>query len=113
MLLSDYSFDLPEELIAQYPTDKRTDSRLLHLDRNGHFQDQYFPDCLSHLSEGDVLVLNNTKVIPARLFGHKETGGKVEVLLERITSEQKIIAQMRQHATSLHSDESSWRSEID
>ena len=95
MLLSDYHFDLPEELIAQYPAEKRTDSRLLHLDGNGVYSDLQFPDFLTHLSYGDVLVLNNTKVIPARLFGYKETGGKVEVLLERITSEQDVLAQMR------------------
>ncbi len=95
VLLSDYRFDLPDELIAQYPAEKRTDSRLLHLDSRGRYQDLHFPDILSHLKSGDVLVLNNTKVIPARLFGSKETGGKVEVLLERIISEQDILAQMR------------------
>jgi len=93
--LSDYHFDLPSELIAQYPTKQRTQSRLLHLDAQGYVQDQQFHDCIEHLSAGDVLVLNNTKVIPARLFGQKETGGKVEILLERVLTDNCLLAQMR------------------
>lgn len=95
MHLSDYRFDLPNELIAQYPAQYRTDSRLLHLDAKGHIQDQQFPDCLDHMSQGDVLVLNNTKVIPARLFGQKKTGGRVEILLERVIADDFLLAQMR------------------
>jgi S-adenosylmethionine:tRNA ribosyltransferase-isomerase len=93
--LSDYRFDLPDELIAQYPAQSRTDSRLLHLDMFGAVSDEKFPDCLEHMSEGDVLVLNNTKVIPARMFGKKQTGGRIEVLLERVLGEDLLLAQMR------------------
>ena len=93
--LSDYHFELPNELIAQYPIKERTQSRLLHLGANGEVRDQQFIHCIEHLSEGDVLVLNNTQVIPARLFGQKETGGKVEILLERILSDGRLLTQMR------------------
>ena len=95
MRLSDFRYDLPPELIAQTPAVERTASKLLHLAANGALQDQQFADCLEHLSAGDVLVLNNTKVIPARLFGHKRTGGKVEVLLERVLGASQLLAQMR------------------
>jgi len=93
--LSDYSYELPEELIAQYPTKQRTGSRLLHLAKNGEVSDHQFTDCIDRMSSGDVLVINNTKVIPARLFGRKESGGKVEILIERILSDDGILAQMR------------------
>ncbi len=95
MRLSDYQFDLPQELIAQYPAKTRTESRLLHVDAEGDLSDCQFPDCVAHMNEGDVLVLNNTKVIPARLFGEKQTGGRVEVLLERILFDNVLLAQMR------------------
>ena len=93
--LSDYHFELPNELIAQYPIKERTQSRLLHLGANGDVQDQQFLNCIEHFSAGDVLVLNNTQVIPARLFGQKETGGKVEILLERVLSDGRLLTQMR------------------
>ena len=93
--LSDYRFDLPDELIAQHPAKSRTASRLLYVDELGGLRDLQFPDCVDHMIEGDVLVVNNTKVIPARLFGRKETGGRVEVLLERVLSDDVILAQMK------------------
>jgi S-adenosylmethionine:tRNA ribosyltransferase-isomerase len=78
----DYYYDLPEELIAQAPLTRRDQSRLLHLDRKtGRMAHRVFSDISTLLSPGDVLVINDTKVIPGRLFGRKESGGKVEVLL--------------------------------
>ena len=88
MKLSDFSFVLPENLIAKYPTQQRTASRLLHLDgKNGKVEHTMFADMLKFVEPGDLLVFNNTRVIPARLLGKKETGGQVEVLIERITSD--------------------------
>ncbi len=95
MQLSDFQFDLPPELIAQYPTEKRTASRLLHVSGDGSCHDQQFVDCLEHLKAGDVLVLNNTKVIPARLYGQKATGGRLEVLIERVLDDERLLAQVR------------------
>jgi S-adenosylmethionine:tRNA ribosyltransferase-isomerase len=94
--LSDFHFDLPADLIAQQPLVRRSDSRLLHLARaGGQTTDRSFRDLAGLLREGDLLVFNNTRVIPARLFGRKETGGQLEILLERITSERDCIAQVR------------------
>ena len=95
MQLSDYQFDLPPELIAQYPASQRTASRLLRLDAQGMIADLGFPDCLLSMQRGDVLVLNDTKVIPARLFGKKETGGKIEILIERVLSDTQLLVQVR------------------
>lgn len=95
MKVSDFNFDLPPELIAQFPPENRTDSRLLKLMQGRSVEDARFPDILDELGEGDLVVLNDTRVLPARLFGAKETGGRVEVLLERITSEFGFIAQVR------------------
>ena len=83
MKTSDFYFDLPQELIAQDPLTDRSSSRLLALDKeSGAVSHHTFTDVLDYLKEGDCLVLNNTKVMPARLFGVKEdTGGKIEVLL--------------------------------
>ncbi len=82
MKVSDYNFNLPSELIAEKPTDKRDESKLLVLDSMGHISHRKFSDLLSLLSDKDVLVFNNTKVFPARLIGKKEsTGGRVEILL--------------------------------
>lgn len=92
----DFHFDLPPELIAQQPLERRADSRLLHLPRQiGEPADRRFRDLPGLLSEGDLLVFNNTKVIPARLFGRKETGGRVEVMLERLLSDSECLAQLR------------------
>ncbi len=79
---SDFYFDLPQELIAQDPLSDRSSSRLLMLDKNsGETKHETFKNVIDYLEPGDCLVLNNTKVIPARLLGHRETGGAVEVLL--------------------------------
>ena len=96
MLVSDFHFDLPAELIARYPTKERTASRLLYLNGNtGKFADQHFTDLLEHLNEGDLLVFNNTRVIPARLYGRKLSGGKVEALVERVLDEHRCLAHVR------------------
>lgn len=85
MKVSDFNFDLPEELIAQCPLEKRDSSRLMVLDKEtGEITHRVFHDVLEYLSEGDTLVLNNTRVLPARLIGEKDgTGGKIEFLLLR------------------------------
>ncbi len=99
LLRSDFQFDLPEELIAQFPCPERDASRMLCLraTRSSEllFQDKKFSDLPDFLTAGDLLVLNNTKVIPARLFGFKDTGGKVEIVVERMIDDQSFIAQMR------------------
>ncbi|EXA67805.1 tRNA preQ1(34) S-adenosylmethionine ribosyltransferase-isomerase QueA [Acinetobacter variabilis] len=84
MQLSDFSFDLPDELIARYPLEQRSASRLLHLDAQGQYHDHQFTDILDLLNEGDLLVLNDTKVMKARLKGKRASGGAVEVLVERM-----------------------------
>ena len=84
MQLSDFNFDLPDELIARYPLETRSASRLLHLNANGSYQDYHFTDILDLFEEGDLLVLNDTKVMKARLKGKRASGGAVEVLVERI-----------------------------
>ncbi|WP_159123072.1 tRNA preQ1(34) S-adenosylmethionine ribosyltransferase-isomerase QueA [Acinetobacter variabilis] len=84
MQLSDFSFDLPDELIARYPLEQRSASRLLHLDAQGQYHDHQFTDILDLFNEGDLLVLNDTKVMKARLKGKRASGGAVEVLVERM-----------------------------
>lgn len=91
--LSDFDYELPEELIASQPLESRSDSRLLIV--NGQFEDRNFHNIIDYLNAGDLLVLNNTKVVKARLFGQKPSGGKVEVMLERVISNQEIIAHIR------------------
>lgn len=82
LTLKDFDYELPKGLIASYPTPKRSEARLLVLDRaRGRMAHRVFKDLSDYLQEGDLLVLNNTKVLPARLFGRKPTGGKVEALL--------------------------------
>lgn len=88
MQLSDFNFDLPDELIARYPLDTRSASRLLHLDAHGHYHDHTFTDILDLLNDGDLLVLNDTKVMKARLKGKRASGGAVEVLVERMLDNQ-------------------------
>ncbi|HLV76327.1 MAG TPA: tRNA preQ1(34) S-adenosylmethionine ribosyltransferase-isomerase QueA [Marinobacter sp.] len=96
MNVSDFHFDLPEELIARYPLKQRSASRLLNLDGcSGQTRHLRFADLPDLLESGDLLVFNNTRVIPARLFGRKETGGQVEVLVERLLSEREILAHTR------------------
>lgn len=84
MQLSDFNFDLPDELIARYPLEQRSASRLLHVNAEGQYQDHQFTDIVNLLEAGDVLVLNDTKVMKARLKGKRATGGAVEVLVERM-----------------------------
>lgn len=93
--LSDFDFELPVELIAQSPAAERTGSRLLEVCPGGALRDHRFPDLLSLLSPGDLLVFNNSKVIRARLAAQKPTGGQVELLVERITSPVTATAMMR------------------
>ena len=76
----DFYFDLPDELIARYPAQQRDGSRLLVLQGDGRLEHRQFPDLLDYLREGDLLVFNDTRVIPARLFGAKESGGRIEIL---------------------------------
>lgn len=96
MKKSDFHFNLPKELIAQHPTKQRTQSRLLALNKHtGETQDLQFPDIIQFLNKGDLLVFNNTKVIPARLFGKKVTGGKVEVFIERLLNDNSAIAMFK------------------
>ena len=96
MRRQDFSFDLPEELIAQYPPEVRGGSRLLHLDSlSGDVEDKIFNDLPLLLKPDDLLIFNDTRVIPARMFGHKETGGKLEILIERILDEYCCLAQIR------------------
>ena len=85
MKLSQFNFDLPEEFIAKYPSENRDDARLLVIERNtGKIEHKMFKDVLEYVDEGDVLIMNNTKVFPARMYGNKEkTGAKIEVFLLR------------------------------
>lgn len=97
MKRQDFYFDLPENLIAQHPAKNRRDSRLLVLnsDAEGSLLDQKFPDLLSFIEPNDLLIFNNTKVIPARLFGIKQTGGKVELLIERVIDRSTILTHIK------------------
>ena len=92
---TDFDFDLPPELIAQAPLAERSASRLLLLDVPARaWQDRHFRELPDFLSPGDLLVFNDTRVLPARLFGRKESGGAVEILVERITGVREAIAQL-------------------
>lgn len=95
MRKSDFRFDLPAELIAQFPPMERGESRLLVLDRDETAHDCKFNEILDFLNPNDLLVFNDTKVIPARLFGQKESGGKVELLVERVLDEHHLLAHLR------------------
>ncbi len=95
LTLSDFDYYLPNDLIAQQPPTQRTASRLLHLDSLGKLHDKTFKDFTRLLRPGDVLIFNNTKVINARLVGQKQTGGQVEVLIERITGTHTALAHVR------------------
>ncbi|PCJ28275.1 MAG: tRNA preQ1(34) S-adenosylmethionine ribosyltransferase-isomerase QueA [SAR86 cluster bacterium] len=96
MQLSDFHYELPEELIAHFPANKRSQSRLLALDAaTGDIRHTQFDQLLSFVCEHDLLVFNNTRVIPARLYGHKESGGKIEILIERVMQDNCVLAQIR------------------
>jgi S-adenosylmethionine:tRNA ribosyltransferase-isomerase len=91
-----FQFDLPDRLIARQPTQERQGSRLLYLDSaHDDLQHQRFSDFLDHVQAGDLIVFNNTKVIPARLYGEKASGGKVEVLVERLVDLESVHAHVR------------------
>ena len=93
--LSDFDYDLPQDLIAQFPAEERGASRLLHLNgRSGTFTDRTFRDILELVAPGDVMVLNDTRVIKARLLGRKKTGGRVEVMVERVLDRGEVLAQI-------------------
>ena len=96
MQVADFSFELPDELIASFPLAQRSASRLLCLDgTTGELEHRQFSELTDLLLPGDLLVFNDTRVIPARLFGKKESGGKVELLIERVTGEQTALAHLR------------------
>ena len=93
---SDFHFDLPPELIAQHPLAQRSDSRLLQLSpADGQLADRRFRELPDLLRAGDLLVFNDTRVIPARLHGRKESGGRVEILVERLLNDGECLAQVR------------------
>ena len=96
MQLSDFRYDLPDELIARYPTAERTASRLLVLDgTTGEVRHHQFTDLLAFLKPGDLLVFNDTRVLPARLWGKKSTGGRLEILVERLLDDATVLAHIR------------------
>ncbi|WP_016955750.1 tRNA preQ1(34) S-adenosylmethionine ribosyltransferase-isomerase QueA [Catenovulum agarivorans] len=96
MRVSDFSFDLPDELIARYPAEKRSQSRLLVVDGNsGEINHKVFNQMIDLVTDKDLIIFNNTKVIPARLLGQKVSGGKIEVLVERMLDGNKILAHVR------------------
>ncbi|GJM13574.1 MAG: S-adenosylmethionine:tRNA ribosyltransferase-isomerase [Pseudohongiella sp.] len=96
MQLRDFHYDLPDELIANYPAAKRSASRLLGLDAStGTILHKQFSQLLDFIRPEDLLVFNNTRVIPARLFAQKASGGKVEILIERVLDDNKVMAQLR------------------
>jgi S-adenosylmethionine:tRNA ribosyltransferase-isomerase len=92
--LSDFDFNLPPERIAQFPLPDRSASRLLQLDGD-QITDRHFADIVDQLQAGDLLVMNNTRVLKARFFGVKDTGGQVEVLVERVLDPRTVLAQVR------------------
>ena len=96
MKRTDFDYHLPSELIAQRPLEQRSSSRLLCLDRqSGGVDDRSFSELPELLNPGDLLVFNNTKVIPARLYGFKSSGGRIEILVERLLSQHECLAQVR------------------
>jgi len=96
MKRTDFSYELPPELIAQVPLEQRSASRLLCFERqSGQLTDAQFSDLPQLLNPGDLLVFNNTEVIPARLYGTKASGGRVEILVERLLSQYECLAQVR------------------
>lgn len=95
MHIDAFDFELPEHLIAQYPQTERRASRLLHVNRQGQCLHRGFSEIIDLLNPSDVLVLNNTEVIAARLYGKKPTGGKIEILVERLISEYEVLAHVK------------------
>lgn len=103
MQLNDFNFELPDDLIARYPAAKRSQSKLMRVDGDT-ITHHCFADVIDWINPGDLVVFNDTKVIPARLFGQKTTGGKVEVLVERILDDMRILAQLRVSKTPHEGD---------
>ncbi len=96
MKSSEFDYDLPESLIASFPLEKRDHSRLLVLEREtGNLSDKVFTDMVDYINQGDLLIFNDSRVMAARLFGQKESGGKIELLIERVISSTEIKAHMR------------------
>ena len=96
MYTKDFYYTLPKDLIAQHPPEQRGQSRLLCLDKHtGTIKDKQFIDFIDLIRPDDLLVFNNTRVLPARLFGHKSSGGKVEFMLERVLDTHRVLAQLR------------------
>jgi len=94
MRTDEFDFVLPEALIAQHPPEQRGGSRLLHV-HDGALEDSRFSQLIQNVNDGDVMVLNDTRVIRARLFGIKRSGGKIEVMVERVLNEHEVLAQVR------------------
>ena len=99
MLTKDFSYDLPEDLVAQNPVDERGASRMLVLEKELGITDALFQKLPKYLKSGDLIVLNDTAVIPARLFLEKESGGKIELVLERIIDKKELVVQLRANRT--------------
>lgn len=101
--LSDFDYNLPDDRIAQFPTKNRSESRLLVVGKeNQHLQ---FSDIVAHIQPGDLMIFNDTRVIPARLFGAKASGGKIECLIERVLSDHEALAHIRSsHSPKVGSD---------
>lgn len=96
MQLSDFHFELPNALIARYPTEKRSECRLLSLDgKTGLIEHGVFTDIVEKLQTGDLLIFNNTRVIPARIYGRKASGGKIEILVERLLDNHRVLAHVK------------------
>ena len=96
MRVADFNFELPDALIARHPLAERRASRLLALDGpSGALAHRQFSDLLEYLRPGDLMVFNNTRVIPARLFGQKASGGKLEILVERVLDSHRVLAHVR------------------
>ena len=93
MKLSDFSFDLPEELVAEYPSDNRDEAKMMVLHREtGKIEHKLFKDIINYFTEGDVMIMNNTRVFPARMYGNKEkTGAKIEVFLLRELNRESLL----------------------
>jgi S-adenosylmethionine:tRNA ribosyltransferase-isomerase len=110
MRVADFHFELPEAQIARHPLAERHASRLLVLDGpSGELRHRAFPDLLEYLRPGDLMVFNDTRVIPARLFGSKASGGKLEILVERVLDEYRVLAHVRSSksprpGTAIHID---------
>ena len=99
MRVSDFDYELPRDLIADHPAQPRSSSRLLELTAGGALRDRRMDEFPDLLAAGDLLVFNDTRVIPARLFGYKDSGGRVEVLVERLLDAQRVLAHVRASKT--------------